>query len=144
MTTPLFSTYSQGENRVTATFLAVLQRLSLPNMNRILGRCLASGRRIATSGPQGIESTPDAKIETGQGVWFETKTGNAVLKQIRSHMVVRGDEKLVVLTPDDGKPPVLDSTNLREGDRNRIAWASFNTLDDIVKDILEDQQTFGI
>ena len=149
MTTPLFSTYSQGENRVTATFLAVLQRLSLPNMNRILGALLGEREEdfnlvSFVNQPQGIESTPDAKIETGQGVWFETKTeSNAVgLKQIRSHMkAVRGDEKLVVLTPDDGKPPVLDSTNLREGDRNRIAWASFNTLDDIVKDILEDQQT---
>ena len=37
MTTNLFSTYRQGENRVTATFLAVLQRLSLPNIDRILG-----------------------------------------------------------------------------------------------------------
>ena len=36
MTTPLFSTYRQGENRVTASFLAVLERLSLPNMDRIL------------------------------------------------------------------------------------------------------------
>ena len=36
MVTPLFSTYRQGENRITATLLAVLQRLSLPNIDRIL------------------------------------------------------------------------------------------------------------
>lgn len=36
MTTPLFSTYRQGENRITGTLLAVLQRLSLPNTDRIL------------------------------------------------------------------------------------------------------------
>jgi hypothetical protein len=32
MTTSLFSTYRQGENRVTSTFLAVLERLSLPHI----------------------------------------------------------------------------------------------------------------
>ena len=37
MVTPLFSTYRQGENRITATLLAVLQRLSLPNIDQILG-----------------------------------------------------------------------------------------------------------
>ena len=36
MTTNLFSTFRQGENRVTSTFMAVLQRLSLPNIDRIL------------------------------------------------------------------------------------------------------------
>ena len=34
MTTPLFSTYTQGENRVTATFLAVLQRLSPSDLTK--------------------------------------------------------------------------------------------------------------
>ena len=36
MATNLFSTYRQGENRVTSTLMAVLQRLSLPNIDRIL------------------------------------------------------------------------------------------------------------
>ena len=78
MTTPLFSTYSQGENRVTATFIAVLQRLSLPIMDRILGELLGEREEnfnlvTFVNQPQGIESTPDAKIDTGHGVWFETK-----------------------------------------------------------------------
>ena len=112
MTTPLFSTYSQGENRVTATFIAVLQRLSLPIMDRILGELLGEQEETFNlitfiNQPQGIESTPDAKIETGHGIWFETKIApNAVsLDQTRRHMKAVGtDEKLVVLTPDDEKP----------------------------------------
>src|SRR5688572_29660118 len=37
MATNLFSTYSTGENRVTASILAVLQSLSLRRTERILG-----------------------------------------------------------------------------------------------------------
>ena len=36
----IFSTYSTGENRVTASFLAVLRSLSLDRMQRILGALL--------------------------------------------------------------------------------------------------------
>ena len=71
MTTPLFSTYRQGENRVTATFLAVLQRLSLPNIDRILQRLLwedeesynlvSFENQIRTKG-----SVPDARNPDGK------------------------------------------------------------------------------
>ena len=149
MATPLFSTYSQGENRVTATFIAVLQRLSLPIMDRILGELLGEQEEnfnlvTFVNQPQGIESTPDAKIDTGHGVWFETKIepNSVSLDQVRRHMKSVGtDEKLVVLTPDDEKPAALDSTKLRGTYRNRIVWASFNTLDDVMKDIIEDKAT---
>ena len=147
MTTPLFSTYSQGENRVTATFIAMLQRLSLPNMDRILGELLGEQEEEFSlvsfiNQPQGVESIPDAKIETGHGVWFETKVAtNAVLvKQIKSHMkALRRDEKLIVLTPDDDRPDKLDGSSLSKKDKERIAWANFNRLDDVVKEILEDK-----
>lgn len=36
----IFSTYSTGENRVTASFLAVLRSLSLDRMQRLLGALL--------------------------------------------------------------------------------------------------------
>ena len=149
MTTPLFSTYSQGENRVTATFIAMLQRLSLPNMDRILGELLGEQEEDFSlvsfiNQPQGVESIPDAKIQTGHGVWFETKiTTNAVLvKQIKSHMkALRRDEKLIVLTPDDDRPVKLDSPSLSKNDKEQIAWANFNRLDDVVKEILEDKDS---
>ena len=123
MTTPLFSTYSQGENRVTATFLAVLERLSVVNMNRILEGLLGDeefGLVTFANQPRGVDSTPDAKIEVGHSVWVETKiVRNAVrVNQIRNHMkAVKADEKLLVLTPDEGKPTELDSRSIRKYDR---------------------------
>lgn len=36
MANPLFSTYSQGENRVTASILAVFERLSFALVERLL------------------------------------------------------------------------------------------------------------
>lgn len=79
MTTPLFSTYRQGENRVTATFLAVLQRLSLPNIDRILQRLLWEDRETYNlvsfeNQVRTKESVPDAKIRMGNTIWIETKT----------------------------------------------------------------------
>ena len=77
MTTPLFSTYRQGENRITATLLAVLQRLSLPNIDRILQALLedtAFSLVTFDNQPKGKESTPDARIGTGSAIWVETKT----------------------------------------------------------------------
>lgn len=147
MTTPLFSTYSQGENRVTATFIAVLQRLSIPSMSRILGALLDEQNFSVANfvnQPQGVESTPDAKIETGHSVWVETKiASNAVkLSQMRRHMKAVGDdEKLIALTPDDEEPAVLRNRNLAQKDKDRIVWANFNTLDNIVTEILDDKES---
>ncbi len=61
MTMSLFSTYRQGENRVTATFLAVLERLSLPNIDRILGALLEDNAfNLVTfeNQPKGKKSRP--------------------------------------------------------------------------------------
>ena len=71
MTTPLFSTYRQGENRITATFLTVLQRLSLPNIDHILRRLLGKDEDSFSlvsfeNQVHGKESVPDAKIGTGE------------------------------------------------------------------------------
>lgn len=40
MTTNIFSTYSTGENRVTASIIAVLQSLSLSRIETLLGALL--------------------------------------------------------------------------------------------------------
>ncbi len=138
MTTPLFSTYRQGENRVTHTLLAVLQRLSLPNMDRILGALSGETSFSLVSfenQPPGQGSRPDAKIGTGDAIWIETKTTrNAVrLDQIEKHLASLGDgERLLLLTPDDEKPAGLDDRD------KRVVWSNFNTLDDVTKDILKD------
>lgn len=45
-----------------------------------------------------------------------------------------------MLTPDDDRPGKLDSPSLSD-DKERIDWADFNRLDDVVKEILEDNET---
>ena len=140
MTTPLFSPYRQGENRVTSTFLAVLQRLSLPNMGRILGALLEdTAFNLVTfhNQPKGTKSTPDARIRTGPGILIETKTkrNDVRRKQITDHLQsLDNGERLLLLTPDDSKPTWLND--------NRVVWSNFETLADAVEGdqgILNDQ-----
>ena len=135
MTTPLFATYHQAENIVTATFLAVLQRLSLANIDRILGALLGdTGFNLVTFDNQhrGTQSVPDAWIGTGAAIWMETKIyPDAVnLPQLRNHRkALKAGERLLLLTPDDNLP-----ANLPEG----VIWSNFDTLAGAVEDILSD------
>ena len=136
MTTNLFSTFRQGENRVTSTFMAVLQRLSLPNIDRILQGLLEdSAFSLVTfdNQPTGKKSRPDARIGTGAGIWIETKTArNAVDSiQIKNHLhSLQDHEKLLLLTPD-GKPPAeLD---------DKVVWSNFETLAGAIEEILRDE-----
>ena len=136
MTTNLFSSYRQGENRVTATFMAVLQRLSLPNIDRILGALLGeTDFSLVTfiNQPRGKDSTPDAKIQTRQSVWIETKAelNKVDLNQVKRHLEsVRDGETLLLLTPDDDKPE-----DLPDG----VIWSNFRTLSGAVEEILDDE-----
>ena len=136
MTTPLFSTYRQGENRITATLLAVLQRLSLPNIDRILQALLedtAFGLVTFDNQPKGRESVPDARIGTGSAIWIETKRerNKVSIYQVKSHLKsLRPHENLLLLTPDDQAPEGLD---------DRVAWSNFRTLAGAVKEILGDE-----
>lgn len=144
MTTPLFSTYRQGENRVTATFLGVLQRLSLPNIDRILQRLLCEDgesynlvsfeNQIRTKG-----SVPDARIRMGNTIWIETKTERNAVRpgQIGRHLKSVGEgEVLLVLTPDESRPAVLDVDKTHKG---KIAWSNFSALSDVIGEILADE-----
>ena len=136
MTTSLFSVYKQGENRVTATFLAVLERLSLPNMDRILQVLLDDKDfNLVTfrNQPKGRSSTPDAKIHTSPAVWVETKTehNSVSYDQIKNHLrSLESGEKLLLLTPDESRPCSLDS---------RVTWSNFQQLVTAVQVILDDE-----
>lgn len=139
MTTPLFATYHQAENIVTATFLAVLQRLSLANIDRILGSLLGdTGFSLVTFDNQhkGTQSVPDAWIGTGAAIWMETKIypDSVNLNQVRNHqkaLNLKAGERLLLLTPDDNI-----ATNLPEG----VIWSNFDTLAGTVEDILSDEE----
>ena len=136
MTIPLFATYRQQENLVTSTFMAALQRLSLPNMDRILQALLDEKEdfRLVTfeNQPKFEHSTPDARIGTGPGIVIETKTARDAVgrRQVRNHLKgLRDGEYLLLLTPDDGPPSAV-------GIDDRIVWSNFNTLSGVIEEIL--------
>ena len=66
MTTPLFSTYRGGENRVTSSIMAVFERIDLALVRDILAGAAGAGDelRAVTFENQvaGTGSVPDARI----------------------------------------------------------------------------------
>lgn len=134
---PLFSTYRQGENRVTSSMLAVFERIDLALLEELLAA--ASGEaslQMVTfiNQPAGRgASVPDGRISARFAYWFEVKTVRHALKvgQLSQHLanleVGAGNDRLFVVTPDVGQPSVLD-----ELDDARAMWFSFAALSDAI------------
>lgn len=147
MPSPLFSRYSQGENRVTASILAVFERVSFALVERILQilcedsniPLLEIRNQFRTKGAGGI---PDGVIQASFAYWIETKTvqnaigldhklddGRPVNRQLKAHLDAlekwpnAGKKRLLVLTPDYEEPQAIASLN-----SDLIVWASFNDL----------------
>jgi hypothetical protein len=146
MSNPLFSTYSQGENRVTSSILAVLERLSFILVERILqALCQEPEFPLLTfiNQPAGKSSTPDGRIRASFAYWIETKTTpNSINKdQICRHLTTLDTDtgverkRLLVLTPDSKIPISL----LELGDE-RVAWASFDNLLASIQEIVEPSE----
>jgi hypothetical protein len=143
--TNIFSTYSTGENRVTASFLAVLRSLSLDRMQRLIGNLLEQSEfelvRFENQPSKGGNGVPDALIHSSIRLLLETKTArNAVsLPQIKRHLerldqATEAVALLLVLTPDDSRPSELDKLN-----DPRVVWTSFLTLDQAIDEMLDDK-----
>lgn len=139
---PLFSTYRQGENRVTSSIMAVFERIDLSLLQAILAA--ASGESslqmiIFINQPPGKgHSVPDARISARFAYWFEVKTArNAVNSgQLREHLSSigeGGEERLFVVTPDAEQPAVI--TALRDP---RIVWFNFRSLYDAIDSAVSD------
>lgn len=141
----IFSTYRTGENRVTASVLAVLRSLALRRTERLLGALmersefeLVSFQNQTAKGGKGV---PDASITASCRLLVETKIErNAVRRdQIQRHLdrlnaAQEAVKVLLVLTPDDISPAVLAEL----GDP-KVAWASFADLDQAIEELLNDQ-----
>src|SRR5690348_1456261 len=142
MPNPLFSTYTQSENRVTATILAVFERLSFALVERLIQLlCQEPETTLLTfrNQPPGIGSTPDGLIRASFAYWLETKrvAGAVKLAQIKNHLkaletVGTERQRLLVLTPDLEIPPGLAELN-----DERVAWANFDDLISAVQEIIE-------
>jgi hypothetical protein len=143
---PLFSTYRQGENRVTASLMAVFERIDLMKVERILaGASEDSALQLFSFENQvhglGSASVPDARISASFSLWFETKTvTNAVrLDQVREHLRHLGTggsyERLFLLTPDDQEPAAV-----AELADPRLRWLSFRALSQAIDDVIADDR----
>lgn len=142
MPSPLFSTYTHGENRVTSTFIAVLQHINNQLAEDILETLTdESDLSLVSFDNQvtGVDSVPDAAIRSSTELWFETKTSRDAVdkEQLENHLhALEQDaaelQRLIVLTPDARFPD-----EIAEMDDERIVWANFNTLIDAIETVLE-------
>jgi hypothetical protein len=140
----IFSTYSTGENRVTASFLAVLRSLSLDRIQRILGALLEQSEfeliKFQNQPSKGGAGVPDAIIQTSCRLLIETKTKpNAVRPdQLKRHLkrldaATETTSLLLVLTPDTARPNAFEALQ-----DDRLVWASFAALDQAIDELLGD------
>jgi hypothetical protein len=139
---PLFSTYRQGENRVTSSILAVFERIDLSLLQTILSAASGeSSLQMITfiNQPPGKGPTvPDARISARFAYWFEVKAArNAVDSvQLRGHLSSigeGGEERLFVITPDAEQPAAITAF-----DDPRMAWFSFRSLHDAIDSAVSD------
>lgn len=151
MPTPLFSTYRQGENRVTSSLLAVFERLGIDVVARLLGAALERSelqlvgyRNQPGKGGVGV---PDAEMRASFRFLFEVKTARGALAGAAAHAQLDGhlknldatdgtyaDQLLVALTPDPGPPELVADI----GDE-RLMWTSFEALSQAFRDLLDDE-----
>lgn len=153
MTSPLLSSYRTGENRVTASTVAVFERVGLPLTGELLEAATQAGADLVhvsfenqvTAG----ESLPDARIGAHFDWWFETKTergaydaegrGRAQLRRHARLLAGVADGWLFVLTPDPVRPAwfdVLDGVD--PGVHDRVLWAGFRDLAEAARVVLAD------
>ena len=139
---PLFSTYRQGENRVTSSMVAVFERIDLSLLESILAA--SSGESSLqmvsfTNQPAGKgHSVPDARISARFAYWFEIKTSRNALGQVQlaehlSNLDDEGEERLFVITPDAQQPEVITAF----GDP-RVVWFSFRSLHEAIDSVAKD------
>lgn len=139
---PLFSTYRQGENRVTSSILAVFERIDLSLLQTILAA--ASGESslqmimFVNQPPGKGHSVPDARISARFAYWFEVKTARDAVdgKQLGEHLSSvgnGGEERLFVITPDAQQPAVITAI-----DDPRMVWFSFRSLYDAIDSAVSD------
>lgn len=142
----LFSRYSQNENRVTSTFLAVLSSLSLNLIQQIIGTMIGDEVELISftnqpaSMKQKYHSVPDAMISGDFKILIETKLQQNAVKKgpIKRHQEQLGNRKnayLVILTPDPECPGVVENISREDP---RVVWCSFNQINNTINDFFEN------
>lgn len=145
MRTSIFSTYSTGENRVTASILAVLRSLALNRIERLLGALMERSElqllRFENQPSRGGKGVPDAVITGSCRIFLETKIKRNSVRadQLRRHLdrldaAGEAVQVLLVLTPDSSVPATVTSI-----DDARLVWTNFEALDQAIEELLADQ-----
>jgi hypothetical protein len=144
MTQPLFATYSTDENRVSGSLMAVFERLPLTTLQRLLSEATEEDVplvefRTQPRNPHG-PGVPDGAITASVLYLVEAKVkpDTVGLRQLERHLAwLDGSSashgRLYVLTPDRGKPPVLEAF----AEDERVVWLSYLALDDAIASVLE-------
>ncbi|MGE0820741.1 MAG: hypothetical protein AB7G75_04570 [Candidatus Binatia bacterium] len=141
----LFSTYKTGENRVTASILAVLRSLSLGRIERLLGALMEQSTfelvRFQNQPSRGAAGVPDAEIVSSCRLLVETKIERDAVRadQLTRHLQRLDHSKeamqgLLVITPDATRPAVIS-----ENFDPRLFWAPFAALDQAIDELLGDK-----
>jgi hypothetical protein len=142
----IFSSYKTGENRVTASILAVLQNLSLNRLERILGALMGETSfqlvKFTNQDASGSSGIPDATISASVDILIEAKIVRDALNkdQIDRHLENLNNRKsgfkssfLLVLTPDEYPPLIMERYN-----DEPVVWKSFMQVNQAIDEILED------
>lgn len=142
MGSSIFATYSTGENRVTASLLAVLRSLSLTRIDRILGALMEQSEFELIRFQNQVKklgSVPDALIESNTRILIETKIKqNTVrLHQLRQHLshlrASDGRGYLILLTSDGSTPSAVEKLKDK-----RLIWTTFAALHQAIDELLND------
>jgi len=137
MVQSIFSTYSQGENRVTSSIIQVLRNLPINVVEHFL--IMFSEKDTQSffhfeNQVKGKDSVPDAEISANFRLLFETKiVPNGINEgQLDKHLELANRENtiLVYLTPDQSKPKQLVD--------KQVVWKSFQHLFDLISELLKD------
>ena len=153
MPSPLFSTYRQGENRITSSTLAVFERIDLALVQDLLSKACGGADLPAVTfrnqvGGAGA-AVPDGLIMARFAWWFETKTvvgcyateGHSC-DQFRKHTKQLEDDpyaRLFILTPDPVRPSWLAAPDcVSEHVLGRVLWLSFRDLADTIAKVISD------
>lgn len=141
----LFSTYRTGENRVTASIMAVLRSLALGRIERLLGALMGQPEfqlvRFQNQPSKGASGVPDAEIISSCRILVETKVARHTVDrdQLRRHLK-RLDQTnehaqcLIVLAPDDAATEMIEAIQDR-----RLVYASFAALHQAIDEMLDDK-----
>ncbi len=144
MPNPLFSRYSQGENRVTASILAVFERISFALLERILQIICEEPNESLLEiknqiKPKGFNAIPDGAIQASFAYWIETKVvpGTVDKDQLERHLQALAQhpnaakKKLIVISPDSSQPQVVTDLNDKQ-----VVWTNFNALTNAISEVL--------